>query len=674
MEKENNKVLVLGVDGMDPRLTKELVDKGVLPNIKKYIEMGSCREDLVMLGGHPTVTPSMWTTLGTGAYSMTHGITEFYLQSPEKQEYMLYGLDSRNCKAEQVWNCFAESGKKTLVWHWPGSSWPPTSDSKNLYVVDGTSPGTVNMASGQRDAEFMVGAAETVPATSFIRDSKDGIAAPCIIEDLEVPEETYNIFGDLSDYYLRREIRTIIHGYDDGQIGGHLEIPMNVCRSTLKPASNWEYAPEGAKEFSILYSKGLINRPCLALKNEEGIYDRVALYKSKKEKEPIVVLKVGEFTRDIVDSAIKDDVTYPNCTRDMKLIEMAPDGSQLRMYVSAAMDNEFDGVFHPTSLFKTVTDNVGCPPPSFYLDGRKPEAVQIMLEGWYHIADWQAQSLNYLIEHENFEAVFSHYHNVDLQFHRLVDMISDRGFEHPPVEFYKQAMENVYIQTDYYLGQFLHLLDQGWSIIICSDHGQVASKYMPPLIGDMLGLNVGLMKELGYTVMKKDEDGNDTKEIDWTKTRAWSMQGTGIYINLKGKWPNGIVDPEDQYELEEQIMTDLYSYKSPQTGKRVIACALRKKDAVLLGVGGPGAGDICFWTAEGYNNAHTDSLSTTYGELSTSVSPIFIAAGKDIKKGHYITRYVREVDVAPTAAILGGVRIPRDCEGAPVYQIFEQEL
>ncbi len=54
--------------------------------------------------------------------------------------------------------------------------------------------------------------------------------------------------------------------------------------------------------------------------------------------------------------------------------------------------------------------------PSFYLDGRNSEAVQIMLEGWYHIADWQAQSLNYLIEHDNFEAVFSHYHNVDLQF------------------------------------------------------------------------------------------------------------------------------------------------------------------------------------------------------------------------------------------------------------------
>ena len=672
--KENNKVIVLGIDGMDPRLTRKFVNKGIMPNVKKFIEAGSCREDLMLLGGHPTVTPSMWTTLGTGTYSMTHGITEFYLQSPEKQDTMLYGLDSRDCKAEQVWNAFAESGKKTLVWHWPGSSWPPSSDSENLYVVDGTSPGTVNMASGQRDSEFLVGASETVKNTTFVRDAKDGLAAPCIIEDMEMPEEPAGGIGDLSDYYLRREIFAQVDSFDEGQIAAHLNVPMNVCQSTLKPANNWENAPEGAKEFTILLSKGLISRPCLALKNENGIYDRVAVYKSKKEMEPLTIIKVGELKRDVIDAAIKNDETYPNCQRDMKLIEIAPDGSSLRMYVSAAMDNEYDGVFHPKALFKTVAENIGCPPPSYYLDGRNAEGVQIMLEGWYHIADWQAQSLNYLIENEGFDAIFSHYHNIDLQMHRLVDFVIDRGLKTPPVEFYEKAIENVYIQTDYYLGQFLHLLDKGWSVIICSDHGQVASKYMPPLMGDMLGLNTGLMKELGYTVMKKDENGNDTKDVDWSKTRAWSMQGTGIYINTKGVWETGIVDPKDQYELEEQIMTDLYSYKHPQTGKRVIACALRKKDAILLGVGGEGAGDICFWTAEGYNYAHTDSLSTTYGELDTSVSPIFIAAGKNIKKGNYITRYVREVDVAPTAAVLGGVRMPRDCEGAPVYQIFENEF
>ena len=37
-----------------------------------------------------------------------------------------------------------------------GSAWPPSSDSPNLHVVDGTSPGGVNMSSAQVDVEFIV--------------------------------------------------------------------------------------------------------------------------------------------------------------------------------------------------------------------------------------------------------------------------------------------------------------------------------------------------------------------------------------------------------------------------------------------------------------------------------------------------------------------------------------
>ena len=66
------KLLVLGVDGMDPRITKYLMDKGELPAIKEYVKRGACREDLVMLGAVPTITPPMWTTMATGAYPATH--------------------------------------------------------------------------------------------------------------------------------------------------------------------------------------------------------------------------------------------------------------------------------------------------------------------------------------------------------------------------------------------------------------------------------------------------------------------------------------------------------------------------------------------------------------------------------------------------------------------------
>ena len=49
-------------------------------------------------------------------------------------------------------------------------------------------------------------------------------------------------------------------------------------------------APEGAKEFTLLLSKGFIHRNCQIWKNEEGKYDRVAIFKNKKATEPIVEL------------------------------------------------------------------------------------------------------------------------------------------------------------------------------------------------------------------------------------------------------------------------------------------------------------------------------------------------------------------------------------------------
>ena len=63
MVKKTEKLMVLGIDGMDPRFTKYLMDKGEMPAVKKLVEQGACREDLMLLGGHPTVTPSIWTTL-----------------------------------------------------------------------------------------------------------------------------------------------------------------------------------------------------------------------------------------------------------------------------------------------------------------------------------------------------------------------------------------------------------------------------------------------------------------------------------------------------------------------------------------------------------------------------------------------------------------------------------
>lgn len=673
----SEKILCLGVDGLDPRLTRKYVDEGKMPHVKQLIEKGACREDLVLLGGHPTVTPPMWTTLATGCYANVHGITGFYrrpdLTNPEYDlDEQAYNLDSRYCKAEPLWNVFAEAGKKTLVWHWPGSSWPPTSDSPNLYVVDGTVPGSVNV-SAQVEKEFFFIARDDIEIPNFIPAGAQNIQAACVIEDVHVERDVAPVgiadrgLGAMAVVPPKRSL--ITKPLEQGQWGS-LFGKQDVAVSSIKPAKGWENAPDDALECAMYLSKGALRRPILILKNDAGEYDRIAIYKSKKSADPICIIHKGEFKREVIDvSLVNEKEVVVN--RNMALLELTPDGKNIRMWVSNAMDTSKSDFWHPQSLYNELASKIGFPPPTCMIGSQEKDLIQdVMLQNWYSIADYQAAALKYMIDEKDVEVIFSHFHSVDLQSHRFIRYLYDKGENVVPVEQIEQYMEDVYKQVDYYVSQFMDYLDKGWTIFLFSDHAQICGKHLPDGMGDIVGINIPLMQKLGFTVLKKDENGNDIPEIDWTKTKAIAWGEQHIYLNLIGRTDHGIVDPKDQYELEEEIITALYGYRNPETGKRIISVALRNRDAVLLGQGGPEAGDICYWVAEGYNYDHADTLSTAIGEGHTSVSPIFIAAGKGIKPG-YTDRVIRQIDFAPTVAVIGGVRMPAQCEGAPVYQIIE---
>lgn len=678
------KVAVIGVDAMDPRLTRKYVDMGIMPNVKKLLESGSAREDLTLLGALPTVTPPQWTTLATGAYPSTHGITAFYRQGGDLDMVNL-NFNSEHCRAEQLWNVTAEAGKKTLVWHWPGSAWPPSSDSPNLSVVDGTSPGGVNMSSAQVDVEFIVMASEkndviTYRSGAMTSDAK----VPCVVTGLGDEKESKKKntgMAGLMQKKMDNGFRLyIMDPWKDGQ-GGSNAIPADVAYSSLKPAEKWKIdVPEGAKEFVILLSGGLIRRPALVLKNEEGKYDRVAIYKNKKTTEPMAVIHNREYVRDIIDDCVKDDDII-QASRDMRVLEIAEDGSKVRMWVSASMNVNADMMWSPKSLYKEVVDNVGYPSPCSTLGFGDFELIyDCMHQCWQHVADFQADALNYLMENDGYEVVFSHFHAPDLQKHMFIRDLA-KGTENVTPEQYEFIMQAIYKQTDDYIGKFMHFIDEGWTIMVVSDHAQVCPKYGLRGLGDT-GMNVQIMEELGYTVLQVNEEtGKKKKRVDWTKTKAVANREMHIYLNIKGRNQHkvgdqiidGIVDPEDQYELEEQIITDLYNIKDKETGKRIIAWALRAKDALPLGLGGPypECGDIIYCMAEGYEHDHDDSMATSLGECDTSAGPIFMAAGPGIKKNFYTERVIRQVDVAPTIATIMGLRMPAECEGAPVYQILD---
>ena len=670
------RILVLGVDGMDPKLACKFKKMGVMPNLEKLIKAGSAREDLVLLGGVPTVTPPMWTTLATGANPETHGILAFNNPHPTKIDTQLYTLDSRMCKAEQLWNVFAEAGKKTVVWHWPGSSWPPTSSSPNLNVVDGVTPAAINMGQANTDKDTVTVADASFAETAFRPFNPEGVAtlpgAGCIITDVdEILASGKDAAGKISpEDNSKNEFASFVMGEEDTPDEFLGIDKFDYIDTPIKDAKGWADAPAGAKEFTIYTSGGLVRRPALILKGENGIYDKVAIYQNKKSAEPIMVIDKGEYTPYFVDDVVTGE-KHVLSSRSVKILELAEDGSRVRIWMSTAYDIHCDGTWYPRSLLQEIIDNVGMVPPVCDCCGRVEEYVrELMIPSWEYYCDWQARCLHYLIDAKKTEVIFSHLHNVDLCGHQLWHLAKHYAAWGNDETFYQKAIQEIYEQTDRYIGRFLHYLEEGVTLFLVSDHGLITEENRSYGIGEG-GVNCTVMKDLGYTVLKKDENGNDLPELDYEKTKAVAIRGY-INLNLKSKYPYGIVSDEEKYLLEDQIISDLYGWRDPVTGRRIISTCLRAKDAAILGLNCPKDFDIVYFVEEGFNIIHMDSLPTQEGYFDTSVSPIFVAAGPGIKKDCVTKRVIREVDVTPTIAVIGGVRMPAQCEGAPAYQILEE--
>ena len=696
-----DKLLMLGIDGMDPRFTKRMIAEGKMPNTKKLMEMGSCRDDLMLLGAVPTITPPMWATLGTGCYPMTHGIMDYNLSGDDK-EITYAAFYSTFLKVQPLWNITAEAGKKTLVWHWPGGAWPPTIDNENLITVDGSSPGAVCAFSSARDFDTVFIASTKAQKPSYmpmaVRNSK--LEGDEKLSYLGIPQQSSRSAEAkelLQKYYDEYVENLGVEGYTvpgsfvtnaiqfedaDKEFSGRglmwdlADFPTSASISPIFPPQGWGFeVPADSKEFVMLTGMGKVVRFGLILKNADGKYDRVAMYADKAKDEPIKVLENDVFTPYVMDVFPRQDGTMENVHRTFRALEIAEDGSYVRIWASRGMSCEDDSVWTPKSLFKEITDKFGQVVPTSQMTGNDPEMIlKCNHPQWELSARWQSKCMHYMIEEHGVEVIFSHYHGPDLEGHNYMKYLKERDTSKITEAQALEYAAATYSLTDEYIGSFMHLIDDGWTIIVFSDHAQICPEGEAHVIGESCGICVDPLASMGYTVMKKDENGNSLPEVDWSKTRAVQTRSNSIYINLKGRDPHGIVDPADKYELEEQIITDLYGYKDPKTGHRIVSMALHNKDAVLLGLGGPIGSDIVFFVHDDYCYDHGNGLSTACGHNNTTLSPIFLAAGPGIKQNYRTDRYIREVDVAPTAAVLLGVDIPEQCEGAPAYQILSENL
>jgi predicted AlkP superfamily phosphohydrolase/phosphomutase len=166
-------------------------------------------------------------------------------------------------------------------------------------------------------------------------------------------------------------------------------------------------------------------------------------------------------------------------------------------------------------------------------------------------------------------------------------------------------------------------------------------------------------------------------DVDWAKTRAYARGHMGqIYLNLRGREPQGIVSPADYHSVRAEIMAILNSFRHP-AGKRPLIETILTNESVAHGphlYDGPDLHvimDGC--RAVAYPLFAAGGRLVTEQPLVDSGNHrpegIFIAAGPQVQRGG-APAGARLLDLAPTALHLLGTAIPADMDGRVLEEIF----
>jgi predicted AlkP superfamily phosphohydrolase/phosphomutase len=188
-----------------------------------------------------------------------------------------------------------------------------------------------------------------------------------------------------------------------------------------------------------------------------------------------------------------------------------------------------------------------------------------------------------------------------------------------------------------------------------------------------------IIAKIPEKIRKKVPRANYTlNDFDWSKTKVFSTTGWGlVYVNLKGRDTQGIVEPGKEYEeLRNFLIDELIKLKDPKTDKNVVDKTY-KKEELYQGIFFDQAPDLAFWM-EGIE---------CIDEIPQGNTPLFINSdkrksgthrregivlikGNDIKKENKIVG-AQITDLTPTILHIMGIPVMDDMDGKVLEEIFE---
>jgi len=172
-----------------------------------------------------------------------------------------------------------------------------------------------------------------------------------------------------------------------------------------------------------------------------------------------------------------------------------------------------------------------------------------------------------------------------------------------------RAIEDLYQRMDHLVGIAQRHVSRDTVLFVLSDHGFCAFRR---------GVNLNSwLRDHGYLALGdgRAESGRYFEGVDWSRTRAFSLGLGGLYLNVKGREANGIVEPGAEAEaLTRELIAKLSNLADPRSD----AVAIRTVYAASDLYHGPyldEAPDLIV----GYNDGYRTSWDAAVGRVAAEV-------------------------------------------------------
>jgi predicted AlkP superfamily phosphohydrolase/phosphomutase len=570
------KVIVIGIDGMDPILSEQMMKEGSLPHLSKL----SARGGFSKLGTSiPPQSPVAWANFINGAGPGSHGIFDFIHRHPHEQCATFFSA-AETIPGKGGWEVGAY---KLQLDFWPFNHQPPS---------------TVLRRKGVPFWDYLDAAG--IPSTFYDLPSNYppspsqhghhrclcGMGTP----DMLGSYGTYQYFGENCPSETLEE-------------GGGRRTRLTFDRESAKaqivgPENSFLKQPRPVLVDFLVHRDRQANAALIELQGRR------------------IVLKAGEWSPwtkinfQLATPALVPD-QYAGGICRFYLQEVTPN---FRLYVSPINIDPSDPAVvmsEPPSFIEDLSQRLGLFGTTGFQEDHKARTNGIFVDDEFvqqanHVLEERLALFDCAIHDYDDGLLFFYFSSGDLQSHMFW---WDSDERHPTrsadeAKKWHAYVRKLYQRLDAAVGDILDRYGSQATIIVMSDHGFAN-------FGRQFNLNSWL-RYAGF--LWPPDCTSIMKDVDWSRTAAYGLGINGLYLNLKGRERDGIIEPGEQ---QEQLLVQLKSRLEAITdfnGKPIIRGVYRA-DQVYSGGETALAPDLIV----GYTRGYRASWATCLGDITDDI-------------------------------------------------------